>query len=193
MASGNQEAISPRLQQGVSFRSQDFLKSGDQGIRRSGVLDLRRSQVQGLKISGHQGFLTSGDQDTRTSIRIDFLTSLFHDGQSSRFIHSVSMLFCSRCRLREGWFASSDWPANKRERDVIFDPFFESPEHYMFWTQQAVFSVTRNIFGNAKPLARKGRENASEVVVFYRGHGGPTRNFSRQKLFERSSQKQRIF
>ncbi len=22
-----------------------------------------------------------------------------------------------------GWFASSDWPANKRERDVIFDPF----------------------------------------------------------------------
>ena len=39
----------------------------------------------------------------------------------------------------------------------------------MFGTQQAVFSVTRNIFGNAKPLARKGRENASEVVVFYRG------------------------
>lgn len=36
----------------------------------------------------------------------------------------------------------------------------------MFWTQQAVFSVTRNIFGNAKPLARKGVENASEVVVF---------------------------
>ena len=23
----------------------------------------------------------------------------------------------------DGWFASSDWPANKRERDVIFDPF----------------------------------------------------------------------
>ena len=71
-------------------------------------------------------------------------------------------------------------------------PVFESPKQYLFGTQQAVFSVTRNIFGNAKPLARKGRENDSEVVVFYRGHGGPTRNFSRQKLFERSSQKQRI-
>lgn len=31
-----------------------------------------------------------------------------------------------------------------------------SGEHFMFGTQQAVFSVTRNIFGNAKQLARKG-------------------------------------
>lgn len=52
-------------------------------------------------ISGHQGFLTSGDQDAKTSIRIDFLASLFHDGLSLRFIHSVSVQFCSRCRLRE--------------------------------------------------------------------------------------------
>lgn len=65
-------------------------------------------------------------------------------------------------------FASSDWPANKWERGVIFDPFFESPEHYMFGTQQAVFSVTRNRFRNRKQLARKGVENSSEVVAFYR-------------------------
>ena len=38
----------------------------------------------------------------------------------------------------------------------------------MFWTRQVVFSVTRNIFRNAKQLARKGVENSSEVVVFYR-------------------------
>ena len=53
-------------------------------------------------------------------------------------------------------------------------PVFESPEHYMFGTQQAVFSVTRNRFRNRKQLARKGMENSSEVVVFYRGHRGPT-------------------
>ena len=35
-------------------------------------------------------------------------------------------------------------------------PVFESPEHYMFGTQQAVFSVTRNRFRNRKQLARKG-------------------------------------
>lgn len=52
-------------------------------------------------ISGHQGLLTSGYQDAKTSIRIDFLISLFHDGLSSRFIHPVSRLFCSRCRLWE--------------------------------------------------------------------------------------------
>ena len=38
----------------------------------------------------------------------------------------------------------------------------------MFGTQQAVFSVTRNRFRNRKQLARKGVENSSEVVVFYR-------------------------
>lgn len=37
----------------------------------------------------------------------------------------------------------------------------------MFRTQQAVFCVTRNIFGNAKQLARKGEESSSEVVAFY--------------------------
>jgi hypothetical protein len=45
----------------------------------------------------------------------------------------------------------------------------------MFWPRQAVFSVTRNRFRNRKQLARKGVENSSEVVVFYRGHRGPAR------------------
>ena len=77
-----------------------------------------------------------------------------------------------------GWFASSDWPANKRERDVIFDPFLSPRDIICFGTQQAVFSVTRNRFRNRKQLARKGVENSSEVVVFYRGHRGPTRNLA---------------
>ena len=42
-----------------------------------------------------------------------------------------------------------------------------------------MFSVTRNIFGNAKPLARKGVENSSEVVVFYRAPRVPTPIFKR--------------
>ena len=57
-------------------------------------------------------------------------------------------------------------------------PVFESPKQYLFGTQQAVFSVTRNRFRNRKQLARKGVENSSEVVVFYRGHRGPTRNLA---------------
>ena len=77
-----------------------------------------------------------------------------------------------------GRFASSDWPANKRERDVIFDPFLSPRNMICFGTQQAVFSVTRNRFRNRNQLARKGVENSSEVVAFYRGHRGPTRNLA---------------
>lgn len=67
-----------------------------------------------------------------------------------------------------GRFASLRWPANKRERDGIFDPFLSPRNIICFGTQQAVFSVTRNRFRNRKQLARKGVENSSEVVVFYR-------------------------
>ena len=49
----------------------------------------------------------------------------------------------------------------------------------MFWTRQVVFSVTRNIFRNAKQLARKGVENSSEVVVFYRAPRVPRPVFKR--------------
>ena len=45
-------------------------------------------------------------------------------------------------------------------------PVFESPEHYMFGTQQAVFSVTRNRFRNRKQLARKGGETPPKSSLF---------------------------
>ena len=61
---------------------------------------------------------------------------------------------------------------------MIFDPFLSPRDIIYFGTQQAVFSVTRNRFRNRKQLARKGVENSSEVVVFYRGHRGPTRNLA---------------
>ena len=88
------------------------------------------------------------------------------------------MLFCSRSRLRERVVRLFGLAGEQRETGRDTRPVFESPEHYMFGTRQAVFCVTRNIFGNAKQLARKGMENSSEVVAFYRGHRGPTRNLA---------------
>lgn len=130
-------------------------------------------------ILGHQGFLTSGDQDAKTSIRIDFLASLSHDGLSSRFIHPISRQFCSRCRLWERavrlFRLAGEQAGTGRD---IRPVFLGGQKHYMFCPRQAVFCVTRNIFGNAKQLARKGEESSSEVVVFYRGHRGPTRNLA---------------
>lgn len=129
-------------------------------------------------ISGHQGFLTSGDQNAKTSIRIDFLASLSHDGLSSRFIHPVSAQFCSRCRLRERVVRLFRLAGEQAGTGRDIRPVFGGQKHYMFCPRQAVFSVTRNRFRNRKQLARKGVENSSEVVVFYRGHRGPSRNLA---------------
>ena len=83
-----------------------------------------------------------------------------------------------------GQFASSDWPANKRERGVIFDPFLSPRNIICFGTRQAVFSVTRNRFRNRKQLARKGMENSSEVVVFYRAPRVPRSDFNHRRVFD---------
>ena len=119
--------------------------------------------------------MTSGDQDVKTSSPVDFLASLFHDGLSSRFIQSVLVLFCSRCRLRERAVRLFRLAGEQAGTGRDIRPVFGGQKHYMFCPQQAVFSVTRNRFRNRKQLARKGVENSSEVVVFYRSHRGPTR------------------
>ena len=143
MTPGDHEAMSPRPQQCLSSRFQDFMRPGRQELLRSGFRDLWSSGVQELMISGHQGFLTSGDQDAKTSIRIDFLASLFHDGLSSRFIHSVLMQFCSRYQFRERVVRLFRLAGEQAGTGHDIRPVFESPEHYMFRTQQAVFSVTK--------------------------------------------------
>ncbi len=65
-------------------------------------------------------------------------------------------------------------------RDVR--PVFGGQKHYMFCPRQAVFSVTRNRFRNRKQLARKGVENSSEVVVFYRAPHVPRPDFNRRRV-----------
>lgn len=185
MTSGDQEATSPRFQQGLSSRFQDFMKPGHQDLLRSGLHDLWSSRVQELMISGHQGFLTSGDQDAKTSIRIDFLASLSHDGLSSRFIHPISRLFCSRCRLRERVVRLFRLAGEQVGTGRDIRPVFGGQKHDMFCPRQAVFSVTRNRFRNRKQLARKGVENSSEVVAFYRAPHVPTPNFRQSVDFRR--------
>ena len=145
------------------------MRPGHQDLLRSGLHDLWSPRVQELMILGHQGFLTSGDQDAKTSIRIDFLASLFHDGLSSRFIHPISKQFCSRCRLRERVVRLFRLAGEQAGTGRDIRPVFESPEHYMFGTQQAVFSVTRNRFRNRKQLARKGGVKTPPKSSFFTG------------------------
>lgn len=110
--------------------------------------------------------MTSGDQDAKTSIRIDFLASLFHDGLSSRVIHPVLVQFCSRCRLRERAVRLFRLAGEQAGTGRDIRPVFESPEHYMFGTQQAVFSVTRNILGNENSLPARGWKTPPKSSFF---------------------------
>lgn len=130
-------------------------------------------------ILGHQGFLTSGYQDAKTSIRIDFLASLFHDGLSSRFIHSVLVQFCSQYRLRERAVRLFRLAGEQAGTGRDLRPVFESPEHYMFGTQQAVFSVTRNILGNENSLPARGWKTPPKSSLFT-GHP-----MCRDRIFKR--------
>ena len=90
-----------------------------------------------------------------------------------------------------GWFASSDWPANKRERDVIFDPFLSPRNIICFGTQQAVFSVTRNILGNENSLPARGGGKLLRSRRFLPGPPWPEPKFSRRRIFETPSPENR--
>ena len=162
--------MSPRPQQGLSSRFQDFLKPGYQELLRSGLYDLWSSRVKELMILGHQGFLTSGDQDAKTSIRIDFLASLFHDGLSSRFIHSVLVQFCSRCRLRERvvrLFALAGEQAGTG-RDIR--PVFESPGTlYVSGLSKLCFPLREIDFVTENSLPARGRKTPPKSS-FFTGH-----------------------
>ena len=65
---------------------------------------------------------------------------------------------------------------------LLFDPFLSPRNIICFGTRQVVFSVTRNIFRNAKQLARKGKESSSEVVAFYRAPHVPRPDFNRRRV-----------
>jgi len=102
-------------------------------------------------------------------------TEVRHSDAFPRLQHPTGLFiltdFVPDAGFGNGRFASSDWPANKRERDMIFDPFFwGGQKHYMFCPRQAVFSVTRNRFRNRKQLARKGGWKTPPKSSFFTGH-----------------------
>lgn len=96
-------------------------------------------------IPGRLVLMTSGDQDAKTSIRTDFLASHHYfmmDRVQDLFI-SFQGNFVPDVDFVNGRFASSDWPANKRERGVIFDPFWGAETLYVLPPASCVFSYAK--------------------------------------------------
>ena len=108
--------------------------------------------------SGRQDFSASVLTSVIQSVRQSVLNAVSQTLIEIRATPELFILtgFVPDAGFGNGWFASSDWPANKQERDVIFDPFLSPRNIICFGTRQAVFSVTRNRFRNRKQLARKG-------------------------------------
>ena len=144
--------------------------------------------------SGRQDFSASVLTSVIQSVRQSVLNAVSQTLIEIRATPELFILtgFVPDAGFGNGWFASSDWPANKRERDVIFDPFLSPRNIICFGTRQAVFSVTRNRFRNRKQLARKGGGNSSEVVVFYRAPRVPDANSGSSKCLHPPARNSRI-
>ncbi len=121
--------------------------------------------------SGRQDFSASVLTSVIQSVRQSVLNAVSQTLIEIRATPELFILtgFVPDAGFGNGWFASSDWPANKQERDVIFDPFLSPRNIICFGTRQAVFSVTRNRFRNRKQLARKGWKTPPESS-FFTGH-----------------------
>ena len=68
-----------------------------------------------------------------------------------------------------GWFASSDWPANKRERDGIFDPFLGVRNIICFAPGKLCFPLREIDFVTENSLPARGGETPPKSS-FFTGH-----------------------
>lgn len=68
-----------------------------------------------------------------------------------------------------GWFASSDWPANKRERDVIFDPFLGVRNMICFAPGKLCFPLREIDFVTENSLPARGGWKTPPKSSFFTG------------------------
>ena len=208
MSSVTQGIMNSRKQDVKGSWGQEIKKPRAQDFSKDWFPDFKTSWGPDIKNSWGLEFLTSGAHESKSSWfwdirgswrleiktpRLQFvLISWYHyfmmDWVQDLFI-PFQGCFVPDVGFGNGLFASLHWPENKRERDVIFDPFLSPRNMICFGTRQAVFSVTRNRFRNRKQLARKGKENSSEVVVFLPGPPWPDPKFNRRRFFKLSSPK----
>ena len=85
--------------------------------------------------------------------------------------------------FRNGWFASSDWPANKRERDVIFDPFLGVRNIICFAPGKLCFPLREIDFVTENSLPARGGKTPPESSFFT----GTTVARPKFRLFKMSS------
>ena len=127
------QRISKTAKRGVSkTRRQHNRKTAQQRVCKTAQQENKRA-------------MNSRRQDFSTSVR----TEVRHSDAFPRLQHPTGLFiltdFVPDAGFGNGRFASSDWPANKRERDMIFDPFFwgGSETLYVLPPASCVFSYAK--------------------------------------------------
>ena len=83
-----------------------------------------------------------------------------------------------------GQFASSDWPANKRERDVIFDPFLSPRNIICSGLSKLCFPLREIDFVTENSLPAGGGGKLLRSRRFLPGPPWPDPKFCRRRIFE---------
>ena len=89
--------------------------------------------------------------------------------------------FVSDVSFGNGWFASSDWPANKRERDVIFDRFWVPGTLYVSGLGKLCFPLREIDFVTENSLPARGGKTPPKSS-FFTGHPMCETGFNRRRV-----------
>lgn len=129
----------------LTSRVREAKSSWFRDIRGSWLLEIKMPRLQSVLISWHHYFMMDWVQD----LFIPFWCS---------FVPDIS--------FGNGWFASSDWPANKRERDVIFDPFLGVRNIICFDPGKLCFPLREIDFVTENSLPARGWKTPPKSSLF---------------------------
>lgn len=132
-------------------------------IRGSWLLDIKMPRLQSVLISWHHYFM------------MDWVQDLFIPFQGC-FVPDVG--------FGNGLFASSDWPANKRKRDVMFDPFLEVRNIICFDLGKLCFPLREIDFVTENSLPARGWRTPPKSSFFYRAPRVPRSDFNHRRVFD---------
>ena len=139
-------------------------------IRKSVYLQNNKTESQQNSTSVKQQNSVSTQQRNSKTV-----TSVSTDVNQSAFLNKTSpdlpflIGFVPDVGFGNGWFASSDWPANKGERDVIFDPFLGVRNIICFAPGKLCFPLREIDFVTENSLPARGWKTPPKSS-FFTGH-----------------------
>ena len=201
MDNGRSLVVAPSLctqllsaNQYVQNNKTESLQNSTSAKQQNSVSTQQRNSKTVTSVS--QYFSQSVLQSVSTSVSQYFSQSVLTSISQSAFLNKTPpdlpffVDFVPGVGFGNGWFASSDWPANKRERDVIFDPFL-SPRNIICSGLSKLCFPLREIFLVTKTACPQGGGKLLRSRRFLPGPPWPDPKFGLRRIFETPSPENR--